>query len=266
MRLNISNRKKVSIIEVHGSFDILNCERFRAKGRDLVKSGRRLLLVDLSHISFMDNSAIAVVLHLWELCEDKGGHLCTMGKQKRLLNVYRVLNLEKLIPIFSTRREAMTYLLLSHTKPLDGEKCILVYSSNDATLKEMLHVLASMGHTQIFSTRAVSEARSVLLHSNLDLVVIDLWSHLTALRRLFQDLEGPNRNVPVIITGLGDENKEEAANSEAASSHRYEIRRFKTLVKSALEGHEISFVDVLRTCLRFHNESRVYKPTSPEPS
>ena len=257
MKIDVKDQANLTVVEASGDLDILTAEQLRARVIPLVKEGRRLFLLDLSKVNYMDSSGLGVVLRLWELCQSAGGYLALCGVGVRIRRVFQVTQVDTMVPLFATRREATTYLLLRKTLPPSENKRVLVYSTNEATLIEMLRIISAMGHTEIHSTRDLAGARQVLQHTTLDLVVLDLWSRLTNLQRLFLNLAGPNRNVPVVVTGLGGAGPEETAPS------RYEVRRFKTLVTSALEGHEISFIDVLSARLRLAGGS---SPTHGSPS
>ncbi len=253
MRVTQKDHDDVQVLELSGDVDVFSGERLRARAVPLIKAGHRLLLLDLSGVNYLDSSGLAVLLNLWELCQAAGGRLCLCGVGARIRRVFQITQVEVLIPIFPGQREALTYLLFASAVKTPEPRRILVYSNDESTLAEMLRILSAMGHTEIVSTGDAAGARQALIHAQLDLVVIDLWSRMTGVQRLFLNLTGPNRNVPVIVTGLGTPHASGGASASAPS--RYEIRRFKTLVSSALAGHEISFIDVLARRLRLAGEA-----------
>lgn len=254
MRIIGKDHHDIQILELAGDVDVFTSERLRARVVPAIKAERRLVLLDFSGVTYLDSAGLATVLGLWEMCGSAGGRLVLSGVAPRLRRVFRITHVQELVPVFDTQRQALTYLLLTTTAGAPGQRRILVYSSDEATLAEMVRILAALGHTGIISRRNAAGARQVLARDRVDLVVIDLWSRLTSVQRLFLNLSGPNRNVPVVVAGLGAPRRRRGGAASAPS--RYEARRFKTLVSSALAGHEISFIDAVAHRVRLPADER----------
>ncbi|MBE7559811.1 STAS domain-containing protein [bacterium] len=201
MRIIGKDHHDIQILELAGDVDVFTSERLRARVVPAIKAERRLVLLDFSGVTYLDSAGLATVLGLWEMCGSAGGRLVLSGVAPRLRRVFRITHVQELVPVFDTQRQALTYLLLTTTAGAPGQRRILVYSSDEATLAEMVRILAALGHTGIISRRNAAGARQVLARDRVDLVVIDLWSRLTSVQRLFLNLSGPNRNVPVVVAG-----------------------------------------------------------------
>lgn len=49
------------VVEPHGELDVVSGPAFRAAMADAVATGRRLVVVDLEHVQFIDSAGLAVV-------------------------------------------------------------------------------------------------------------------------------------------------------------------------------------------------------------
>ena len=74
---------------------------------ELLASGVRTLLLDLSLLDRIDSSGLASVLVAYRLAKGADGELCLCGLNERVQAVFELTMLHEVIPIFSDRATAL---------------------------------------------------------------------------------------------------------------------------------------------------------------
>ena len=69
----------------------------RRIGESIDEGVPRTVILDLSSVSFMDSSGIAVVLRAFQACQASGGQFCVRGAQKQARRVLDAAGLNRII-------------------------------------------------------------------------------------------------------------------------------------------------------------------------
>jgi anti-anti-sigma factor len=69
------------------------------------------VVFDLSAVSFFGSMFLAVLLRCWKLASSTGGSLVLAGVSTQAKELLRLTSLDMILPMYSTRREAMEALL-----------------------------------------------------------------------------------------------------------------------------------------------------------
>ncbi len=95
------------VVSPHGEIDALTAPRLGRRLLDLAEEGKRLLVVDLSEVTFMDSTGISVILNALRHLGTKQGTLALVCPTERILRPFQITGLVSRLNIFSTRAEAI---------------------------------------------------------------------------------------------------------------------------------------------------------------
>lgn len=86
-----------------------NASAFKSAVVDWINQGHRKIVVDLSHVEFIDSSGLgAVISSLKNLGGD--GQLALCGIQRPVMNLFRLTRMNRIFQLFDTRNEAVSHL------------------------------------------------------------------------------------------------------------------------------------------------------------
>jgi len=109
--LNVSIRKSgdVTVLELRGRSTINGgeSELLSAYLKELAASGTRNLLLNLTNLTQVDSSGVAVIVTAYVKLKGQGGDLKLLRPCGRVLEVLKVLHLLEIIPGFENESEAV---------------------------------------------------------------------------------------------------------------------------------------------------------------
>ncbi|MFH1761522.1 MAG: STAS domain-containing protein [bacterium] len=71
---------------------------------DKIAQGHKKVLINLSDIKGIDNTAIGSIIHFWKTLSLKNGSLCIISNET-IMEKFRNINLHKIIPFFDSEVE-----------------------------------------------------------------------------------------------------------------------------------------------------------------
>ncbi len=96
----------VSVVTVTGESDVATApelrERLAAQEADRVLA----IVVDLTGVSFIDSTALGVLVGAYRRQQDAGGYLRLVVTEPRILKVLEITDLSNVFPVFATIGEA----------------------------------------------------------------------------------------------------------------------------------------------------------------
>jgi anti-sigma B factor antagonist len=95
------------VVAPHGEVDALTAPRLGRRLLDLIEEGKRLMVVDLSAVTFMDSTGISVLLNALRQLNTRHGNLVLVCPTERILRPFEITGLVGRLGIFSTRAEAL---------------------------------------------------------------------------------------------------------------------------------------------------------------
>ncbi|MGE0201848.1 MAG: STAS domain-containing protein [Candidatus Melainabacteria bacterium] len=107
---NIQTREsntKVIVDVNEQNVDFRNCEIIKSSVADVVASGKKNIILNLSNVSFMDSSGLSVILFCKRTCEEASGSFSVFGLQSYVNNLVNLTNLNKAINIYTNEAEAL---------------------------------------------------------------------------------------------------------------------------------------------------------------
>ncbi len=100
MRIDTRTANGVTILDVHGKITIgEGSAEIRNRVRDLLQSGRKNILLNLSDVSYVDSSGIGELVSCYTTVANQGGHLKLLGLTRK---VQELLAITKLLTVFES--------------------------------------------------------------------------------------------------------------------------------------------------------------------
>ncbi len=109
MDLSLRVRKEgdCTIVDVGGELELHNAPQLREELRAICDVDAPRLVVDLSHVSFIDSSGIGVLVGGLKRAREHGGTFALVCPQPRVRRVFEITGLLQAIPIFESLPEAL---------------------------------------------------------------------------------------------------------------------------------------------------------------
>ncbi len=105
---NIRHEGDRLIITVKGEIDLHSSPQLRTSLLALLqKTGAKILVINLKNVSYMDSSAIAVLVETLQKLRKLGGKVCLTNLQPRVKGLLEIARLNSIFSIFSDEADAL---------------------------------------------------------------------------------------------------------------------------------------------------------------
>ncbi|MFZ0665873.1 MAG: STAS domain-containing protein [Acidimicrobiales bacterium] len=94
------------VILLEGEVDLATAPAIQQEVDDLLVAGRSTIVVDLLGATFLDSTALGVLVGALEECRATGGELHLIVTDPRILKVLQITGLDDTFPIHSTRPDS----------------------------------------------------------------------------------------------------------------------------------------------------------------
>lgn len=101
--------ERTTEIAVEGELDLATAPRLKWPLLDSLKAGRKQLLVNLSGVTFIDSTALSVLVGVHRKL-DESAHMAVVCTNPNVLRIFEVAGLKVAFEIFSTREQALDHL------------------------------------------------------------------------------------------------------------------------------------------------------------
>lgn len=99
------------VVEFHGELDQSNLEATEAQIADLLKDFKRhYLLFDLSDMAFINSEGVGFIASTHTKLVKKNQKLLICSVKPNVAEVFELIGLSKLLPVFATVGEAIAYI------------------------------------------------------------------------------------------------------------------------------------------------------------
>ncbi|HEU0241777.1 MAG TPA: STAS domain-containing protein [Micromonosporaceae bacterium] len=104
MELSLSARSigDRTVLEVGGEVDVYTAPTLREKIVSLVDGGARLIIVDLTHVEFLDSTGLGVLVGAMKRLRMVGGDFALVCDQEKILKIFRITGLDRVFTLHST--------------------------------------------------------------------------------------------------------------------------------------------------------------------
>ncbi|HMD44517.1 MAG TPA: STAS domain-containing protein [Acidimicrobiales bacterium] len=96
----------VPVVSVTGEIDVATAPGLREHLQALVASGSSTIVVDLLNVSFLDSTALGVLVGVLKRCREAGGDLRLVVAEPRILKVFEITGLTEVFSIYPVVAEA----------------------------------------------------------------------------------------------------------------------------------------------------------------
>jgi anti-sigma B factor antagonist len=110
MRLISDIQERVRILALAGEIDLHFAPVFRTLLEQQTEVPTEALVLDLSEVTFIDSSGIAVIIEHLRRATRRANPLCIGGMSDAVKEIFEVINLGKAMPVFATRKAALEAL------------------------------------------------------------------------------------------------------------------------------------------------------------
>jgi anti-sigma B factor antagonist len=97
----------VCVISPAGELDLYTCPEFKEELLRVISNGARHVIVDLTATSFVDSTALGVLLRGVERLRAQDGRLSVVCPDKTILRVFEITGLHRIFEIHGSRAEAL---------------------------------------------------------------------------------------------------------------------------------------------------------------
>ncbi len=95
------------VITVTGEIDVATAPALRERLHSQVAAGHATLVVDLLGITFLDSTALGVLVGALKRCREAGGDLRLVATEPRIMKVFEITGLTEVFTIAPTVDEAL---------------------------------------------------------------------------------------------------------------------------------------------------------------
>lgn len=97
----------IPIVSVSGEIDVSTAPSLRDRLQGQLASGNVTLVVDLLHVTFLDSTALGVLVGVLKRCREAGGSLRLVISESRIVKVFDITGLTEVFSIYPTVERAM---------------------------------------------------------------------------------------------------------------------------------------------------------------
>jgi len=108
LRLEKTKENSYDIIHLFGEVDASNSVELDEVIKELIQSGSKKILVDGSHLEYISSAGLGVFMSYLEDFQEQDIHFKISNLSPKVYEVFKILGLDQLIPIFPTKSEALS--------------------------------------------------------------------------------------------------------------------------------------------------------------
>jgi anti-sigma B factor antagonist len=98
---------RVCVVAPAGELDLYACPEFETELMRVISNGAERVVVDLTHTTFIDSTALGVLLGALESLRARDGRLSVVSAEGSILRVFEVTGLHRVFEIHGSRAEAL---------------------------------------------------------------------------------------------------------------------------------------------------------------
>ena len=98
---------KPPIIELEGEVDVYTAPQLKQQMINLLESGAKELVVDLTKVDYLDSTALGVLIGGLKRMRERDGNMVLVCPSPRIRRVFEITGLDKIFDIYNTAEDAM---------------------------------------------------------------------------------------------------------------------------------------------------------------
>jgi anti-sigma B factor antagonist len=116
--VRIERAGRVAVVDAHGELDAFSASALGDAFAEVAADDR--VLIDLSRVSFMDSTALGLVVKTVNEITDRGGDLRLVLPTRSARRIFEITTLDRVLPIEATRDAALRALEEGSARVADG--------------------------------------------------------------------------------------------------------------------------------------------------
>ena len=102
--------ERLGLIELSGEVDLYTAPRFKDDLVALIETGVHDIVIDLSQVTFIDSTALGVIISGVKRLHERDGHLRIVAASRPVVRILDITGLDKVLTIFDTSEAAFAGL------------------------------------------------------------------------------------------------------------------------------------------------------------
>jgi len=98
------------VVAVRGEIDLFTAPELKQKLTDAIEGGKTRIVVDLSDTSFLDSTALGVLIGAVKRLRSREGALVIVNTDQNIAKTFEITGLDQIFTILSTRDDAIAAL------------------------------------------------------------------------------------------------------------------------------------------------------------
>jgi anti-sigma B factor antagonist len=103
-------REGVTILALGGEVDVYTSPRLKQEMTDLISTGTRKLVIDLTEVQYLDSTGLGVLIGGLKRAREHDGDLRLICDNLRILRIFEITGLTKIFDIYRNESEALAGL------------------------------------------------------------------------------------------------------------------------------------------------------------
>ncbi|MBC7253105.1 MAG: STAS domain-containing protein [Actinobacteria bacterium] len=99
-----------ALVRLDGVVDSTNVEEFFALINSIFKQGVKRVVLDMENTSYLSSGGLSVIVDAHKKAEKEGGKLVIARASEMVADLFRVVQVERIIPFFDNLQEALEAL------------------------------------------------------------------------------------------------------------------------------------------------------------
>ena len=95
------------VIELGGEVDLYTAPEFKERMVELIESGKKQIVVDLSKATFIDSTTLGVLVGGVKRLRPTGGSLALVCTDENITKIFEITGLDRVFPIHASRADAL---------------------------------------------------------------------------------------------------------------------------------------------------------------
>ncbi len=111
--MNVTERKNsgITVIEIHGSFELMEAEKVKKYIKEHIESNNEnKLIFDFRGTSYVDSSAVGLIVRTTRQILGKNGNVAVINLQDNIKGILETMNLLSIINVFDDEKKAIDFL------------------------------------------------------------------------------------------------------------------------------------------------------------
>ena len=108
------------VIELGGEVDLYTAPEFKERMVQLIESGKKQIVVDLSKATFIDSTTLGVLVGGVKRLRPSGGSLALVCTDQNISKIFEITGLDRVFPIHGSREEALQSVAAGEGAPTES--------------------------------------------------------------------------------------------------------------------------------------------------